>query len=116
MRKRKKGRKLNREKDQRRALLKTLASALLWREKIKTTEAKAKEVSSFVEKFITLAKKKDLASQRRLAQFFPPPLVKKLIDEIAPRYQARKGGYTRIVKLGRRKSDGASMAFIELIK
>ena len=116
MRKRKKGRKLNREIGQRRALLKTLASSLLWREKIKTTEAKAKEVSGFVEKLITVAKKKDLASQRRLACFFSPTLVKKLITELGPRYKARKGGYTSIIKLGRRQSDGAKMAFIELVQ
>ncbi len=116
MRKRKKGRKLNREKDQRRALLRTLASALFLREKIKTTEAKAKEVAGFAEKLITLAKKKDLTSQRKLSGLFSPALVKKMITEIAPRYKARKGGYTSIVKIGQRQSDGARVAFIELVK
>ena len=116
MRKRKKGRKLSRKRDQRNALLKSLASAVILRERIKTTEAKAKEVSVYVEKFITTAKKGDLASRRRLSQFFSPKIVKKLMDEIAPRYEKRNGGYTRVIKLGQRKDDGAKIAFIELVK
>lgn len=116
MRKRKKGRKLSRKRDQRNALLKSLASAVILKERIKTTEAKAKEVSVYVEKFITTAKKGDLASRRRLSQFFSPKIVKKLMDEIAPRYEKRGGGYTRVIKLGQRKSDGAKIAFIELVK
>ena len=116
MRKRKKGRKLSRKKGQRRALLKSLASALILNEKIKTTEAKAKEIAPFVEKFITLGRKGNLASRRRLSRFFSSKIVKKLIDEIAPRYKTRQGGYTRIVKLGQRKSDGAKMALIEFVK
>lgn len=116
MRKRKKGRKLSRKRDQRNALLKSLASAVILKERIKTTEAKAKEVSVYVEKFITTAKKGDLASRRRLSQFFSPKIVKKLMDEIAPRYEKRSGGYTRVIKLGQRKSDGAKIAFIELVK
>jgi large subunit ribosomal protein L17 len=116
MRKRKKRRKLSRERNQRRALLKSLASALLLNEKIKTAEAKAKEVSGLVEKFITQAKKGNLASRRLLAKFFSKKLVKKLMEEIGPRYKERKGGYTRIIKLGPRKSNGAKMAIIELIK
>ncbi len=115
MRKRKRGRKLSRKRDQRKALLKALASALLLNEKIKTTEAKAKEVSSLVEKFITQAKKGDLASIKLLAKFFPKKIVKKSMEEIAPRYKERKGGYTRIIKLGPRKSNGAKMAIIELV-
>jgi len=116
MRKRKKGRKLSRKRDQRKALLKSLASNLLLKERMVTTQAKAKEVASFVEKKITKAKKNDLATRRYLARFFRPALVKKLIEEIAPRYQERKGGYTRIIKLGPRKRDGAKMALIELVK
>ena len=116
MRKRKKGRKLSRQRGQRQALLKALASALILREKIKTTEAKAKEMAGFVEKFITIAKKGNLAPRRRLAKFFSPKIVKKLIIEIAPKYQDRPGGYTRIIKLGPRKSDGAKMAIIEFVK
>ena len=116
MRKRKKGRKLSRKRDQRRALRITLASALFLREKIKTTEAKAKEFSGFVEKQINQAKIRDLNSRRLLRKKFSPEIVKKLVEEIAPRYKERKGGYTRIIKLGPRKSDGARMAIIELIR
>lgn len=116
MRKRKKGRKLSRKKSQRKALLKSLASSLLLKEKIETTEAKAKEVSRFVEGQISRAKIGNLASRRLLSNFFSSPIVKKLIDEIGPRYKERKGGYTRIIKLGQRGSDGAKMAIIELVK
>ena len=116
MRKRKRGRKLSRKKDQRKALLKSLASALFLKEKIKTTEAKAKEVSRLAEKLITQAKKTDLSSRRILVRVFTAKLVKKLVEEIGPRYKDRKGGYTRIIKLGPRKSDGAKMAVIELVK
>lgn len=111
----KRGRKLSRKRDQRKALLKSLATALFLKEKIKTTEAKAKEIAPIVEKFITKAKKGDLNSGRHLARFFVPKVVKKLVDEIAPRYKDRPGGYTRIIKLGPRKSDGAKMAIIELV-
>ncbi|MBI2042077.1 MAG: 50S ribosomal protein L17 [Candidatus Nealsonbacteria bacterium] len=116
MRKQKKGRKLSRETDQRKALIKALISALFLHEKIKTTEAKAKEISGISEKFITKAKKGDILSRRLLARFFSPQLIKKLIDEIGPRYKERSGGYTRVIKLGPRKSDGARMAIIELVK
>ena len=115
MRKLKQGRKLSRKKDQRKALLKSLARAIFIHKKIKTTEAKAKEVSMFAEKCITRAKKGDLSSRRILVKYFSKDLVKKLIDEIAPKYKDRKGGYTRIIKLGPRKSDGAKMAIIELV-
>lgn len=116
MRKRKKGRKLHRKKNQRKALLKLVASSLFLKEKIKTTEAKAKEVASFAEKQITRAKVGNLASRRLLLSLFSKAVVKKLVEQIAPRYKERKGGYTRIVKLGRRKSDGTKMAIIELVK
>lgn len=94
----------------------SLTSALFLNEKIKTTEAKAKETRSFAEKFITRAKKEDLAATRLLAGFFQPKVVKKLVGEIGPRYKNRAGGYARIIKLGPRKSDGSKMAIIELIK
>ena len=116
MRKRKKGRKLSRKKDQRKALLKSLANSLLLKEKIKTTEAKSKEISRFIERQISRAKISNLTSRRLLSNFFSPQTVKKLVDEIGPRYKERKGGYTRIIKLGQRKSDGARMAIIELVK
>lgn len=116
MKKGKKGRKLSRGKDQRKALLKSLARALFLHEKIKTTEAKAKEVSQFAQKCITKAKKGDLANRRHLARFFSKNIVKKLVDDIGKRYKERPGGYVRIIKLGPRKSDGAEMAIIELVK
>jgi len=115
MKKLKKGRKLSRKRNQRRALLKSLARALFLKGKMKTTQAKAKEVSRFAEKCITRSKKGDLASRRILTRYFSKDLVKKLIDEIGPKYKERKGGYTRIIKLGSRKSDGAKMAVIELV-
>jgi large subunit ribosomal protein L17 len=116
MKKLKKGRKFSREKDQRKALLKSLSRSLFLREKIKTTEAKAKELSSFAEKLITRAKKQDLASRRILAKYFSEDLVKKIVDKIAPKYKNRPGGYTRVIKIGQRKSDGAKMAIIELVE
>lgn len=116
MKKRKKGRKLHRKKDQRRTLLKSLACALVLKERIQTTEAKAKEVRPLIEKSITVAKGENLAAARQLFKIFPKNLVKKLIEEIAPRYKERKGGYVRIIKLGQRKSDSARMAIIELVK
>ncbi|KPJ56083.1 50S ribosomal protein L17 [Parcubacteria bacterium DG_74_2] len=116
MRKQKKGRKFSRKKDQRKALLKALIGAVVLREKIKTTEAKAKEAQCFVEKYITKAKKGDLVCRRLLVRYLNKKVVKKLVDEIAPRYKDRQGGYTRIIKLGPRKSDGAKMAIIELVK
>ena len=116
MRKKKRGRKLNRKKDQRKALLKSLAASLILKEKIKTTEAKAKELSVFIEKHITKAKTGSLHSRRLLAGVFPQKVVKKLINESSSRYKDRKGGYTRIIKLGPRNINGAKMVIIELIK
>lgn len=116
MRKRKRGRKLSRKRDQRKALLKGLATNLILKEKIETTEAKAKELARFVEKQISRAKIDNLYSRRLLARSFSKEIVKKLITEIAPRYKERKGGYTRIIKLGPRKSNGAKMVIIELVK
>ncbi len=116
MRKLKQGRKFGRPASQRKALLKGLSAALFLREKIKTTEAKAKELKIVAEKQITRAKKGDLSSRRRLLRFLPKSVAKKLVDEIAPRYKQRPGGYLRIIKLGQRQSDGAKMAIIELVK
>ena len=97
-------------------MFKSLIRSFVLHEKIKTTEAKAKEISSLSEKIITKAKKGDLASRRLLSGFFCPKSLKKMMDEIAPRYKERKGGYTRIIRLGPRRSDGAKMAIIELVK
>ena len=116
MRKRKKGRKFSRVRSQRKALLRNLVRELFLKEKIRLTEVKAKEVSIFAEKQIQKAKIGDLHSKKLLARKFSPEIVKKLVNEIAPRYKERKGGYTRIIKLGPRKSDGAKMSIIELLK
>jgi large subunit ribosomal protein L17 len=116
MRKLNKGRQLSRPADQRKALLRTLANSLFLHEKIKTTEAKAKELRGFAEKHITRAKDNNIANRRVLTQDLTPKTVKKLLEVIAPKYLSRNGGYTRIIKLGPRTSDGAKMAIIELVK
>lgn len=116
MRKRKTGRKLSRKRDQRKALLRGLASSLILHERIKTTEAKAKETRRITEKFITKAKKQTLTAQKSLLASLPKKTVKKLMGELAKRYEKRRGGYTRVIKLGARNSDGARMAIIELVK
>ncbi len=116
MRKKKEGRKFHRKKDQRRLLKKSLAFSLVDKERIETTLAKAKEVSSLVEGYITRAKKGDVASRRILLEYLPKKSVNKLFNEIAPRYKSRNGGYIRIIRKGRRKSDGAQIAIVELIK
>lgn len=116
MRGQNKGRKLNREKGPRNALLRSMANSFLMHEKIKTTEAKAKELRVVAEKLITRAKNVNLANRRLLSGILTPTNTKKIIDEIAPRYKERAGGYTRIMKLGPRISDGAKMVIIELVK
>ena len=120
MKHRKKGRKLSRQRDQRKALLKTLAANLILKEKITTTEAKAKELRPFVEKIITKSKsakgKNNLTIIRYLARYLPVKARQKIIKEISPRYQSRPGGYTRIIKMGARQRDGAKMAIIELVE
>ncbi|KKS66120.1 MAG: 50S ribosomal protein L17 [Parcubacteria group bacterium GW2011_GWA1_42_7] len=109
-------RKFGRETDQRRAFIRSLASNLVLNEKIKTTEARAKELRSFVERIITQTKSGNLAGLRLAKKELSAPALKKLSKEIAPRFKEKRSGYTRITKLGRRMSDSASMAFIELIK
>ncbi len=110
-------RKFGREKNQRNALINSLALNLIVREKIKTTEPKAKELKPFIEKLVTKAKKGDLANRRLVIAKLSnrSKEVKKLFEVIAPKYADRKGGYTRVLKLGARKSDGAKMAIIEFV-
>ncbi len=86
------------------------------KEKIKTTEARAKEVRSLVERLITYGKKNTLASKRALTAALPAVAAKKVYKEIAPRFAQRSGGYTRITKIGQRMTDGAKMVFIEILK
>jgi len=116
MKKLKKGRKFNRKKDQRKALLSSLMNNLFLKERIKTTEAKAKELSRLAEKKITKAKRMNLSDRRILLKDLSLPVVRKLEKEIGPRYKDKKGGYTRIIKIGPRKTDGSKMALIELVK
>jgi large subunit ribosomal protein L17 len=117
MRHRKAGRALRRTSEQRLALLRNLATSLIESGAIETTEAKAKELRPFVEKLITKAKDGSLHSRRLAARHIHKrAAADKLFQEIGPRYQARKGGYTRILKTGFRKGDGADLARIELIQ
>ena len=109
-------RKFGRKKDQRAALLKSLARELFLHGKIVTTEAKAKEVRPFAEELITIARVGDLASKRLvMSRLSNNAITKKLTDKIAPQYKERKGGYTRITKLPARVTDSAKMAAIELV-
>ena len=116
MRKLNKGRKFSMKVGPRRQLMKSLVQNFLLQEKIKTTEAKAKELRSVVEKMITRARQDSVSNRRILAKTLTQETVKKLCEKIAPMYKDRAGGYTRITKLGQRKSDGAKMAIIELVK
>jgi len=116
MRHRKTGTILGREKAPREMMLRNLAASIIIHEKVKTTEAKAKAIKPIVEKMITTAKAKDLTARRQLIEKLPQPLaVLKAMDVLADRYKERPGGYTRIVKLGARVGDGASMVQIELV-
>ncbi len=108
-------RRFGRVSSQRRALFNSLASALIEREKIKTTEAKAKELRPLVEKMVTFAKEESIHRRRVAEKRLSPDIAKKLFKEIGPRYKERPGGYTRILKLGPRKTDGARMAIIEFV-
>ncbi len=110
-------RKFGREKNQRHALLRTLAYSLVKNEKITTTEAKAKEIRPFVEKLVTISRTDSIPNKRLvLRRTSSATLVKKLFTEIGPRYKERKGGYTRITKLPQKRSDAAKMAIIEFVK
>jgi len=113
MRHRKAGRKLGRSSGHRKALYRNLITELFRHERIN----KAKAIRPLAEKLITLGKRGDLHARRLAAARLNDPLVvKKLFDELAPRYENRPGGYTRILKLGRRQGDGAEMAIIELVE
>jgi large subunit ribosomal protein L17 len=111
------GRKLSRKTGARMALYKNLTVSVLRYERIKTTEAKAKEIRGRVERMITLAKKGDLASRRAVISELPnePLVVRKLFDEIAPKYADRQSGFTRIVRIGQRPGDAAEIVQIELV-
>ncbi len=118
MRHMKAGRKLNRTSSHRRALLRSLAQALFEHESVTTTVPKAKEARRFVERLITLARKNTLAARRLVAsRLQDEAIAKKLVEEIAPRFADRPGGYTRIVKLARRRiGDASQVCKLELVE
>lgn len=116
--------KLGRTSSQRKALFRDLVTDIIINERIETTEAKAKQVRPIIEKMITLGKRGDLHARRQAASFVRREVaneetgqdaIQKLFDDIAPRYEDRQGGYTRILKVGPRRGDGAPMAIIELV-
>ncbi len=118
-------RKLNRNSSARKALYRDLVTELFIHERIKTTEAKAKEVRPIAEKMITLAKRDDLHARRQVATFvrrkvanedMEQDAIQKLFSDIGPRYAERQGGYTRILKLGPRRGDATEMVYLELVE
>ncbi|MEN6328069.1 MAG: 50S ribosomal protein L17 [Syntrophomonas sp.] len=109
-------RRLGLRSDHRRAMLRNAVTSLLEKEKIVTTETRAKEIKRIAEKMITLGKRGDLHARRQAASYImSETVVQKLFSDIAERYDERQGGYTRIIKTSFRKGDGAPMAIIELI-
>ena len=116
MRHQKNRHKLSRDAAHRKALLANLCKEVIEHERIKTTEAKAKEVRPLAEQMITLGKRGDLAAHRQAVAFLrSKPITHKLFSEIAPRFADRPGGYTRIVKIGPRPGDAAEMVYLELV-
>ena len=117
MRHRNDHRKLSRTHAHRRAVLRNLVTALFQYERIETTLAKAQEARRLGERMITFGKRGDLAARRHVARFVTrPPVIAKLFDTIAPWYETRHGGYTRIVRIGRRLGDAGETVFLELVK
>jgi ribosomal protein L17 len=118
-------RKLGRTSAQRKALLRDLVTDLIINERITTTEMKAKELTRLADKMVTLGKKGTLAARRQAAQTIRPETaddqsgqtaLQKLFDDLAPRFTERAGGYTRVLKVGPRRGDGAEMAIIEFVE
>ena len=117
MRHRVAGVKLNRTTAHRRALFRNLVTALIEREAIRTTDAKAKELRRWADRMITLGKRGTLAARRRAGSIIARrSVLKKLFDEVAPRYAGRAGGYTRVVKLGIRPGDAAPVSMVQLVE
>ena len=117
MRHNKAGRTLGRNSSHRRAMMRNMVTSLLEHDRITTTDARAKELRKLADKMITLGKKGDLHARRQALQVIQDKkVVAKLFERIAPRYQDRPGGYTRILKLGSRAGDNASLAMIELVE
>ena len=111
-------RKLGRDNKHRRSMLATMTKQVVTNESITTTETRAKEVRKFVEKMITYGKRADLVSRRKALAFLhnDTAAVKKVFDDLAPRYANRNGGYTRILKLTERRGDDALMVILELVE
>ncbi len=115
MRHLKAGRKLNRTSAHRKALFRNMVTSLLEHEQIRTTDAKAKDLRHWAERMITLGKRGTLHARRQALAFIrSKTVVKKLFDEVAPRFRDRPGGYTRVIKLGHRRGDAAPLSIIEL--
>lgn len=109
-------RKLGRPTDHRKAMLRNLVTSLLRHERIETTVTRAKETKRMAEKMITLAKRGDLHARRQvLAYVYDEDVVTKLFEEIGPKYKDRNGGYTRVLRVGPRRGDGAEIAILELV-
>lgn len=109
-------RKLGRDSSARKALFRGMLTSFFQYDRIETTEAKAKELRGLADQMITLAKRGDLHARRQvLSYLMDEDVVKKLFDEIAPKYADRQGGYTRVIKVGLRKGDAAPLALIELV-
>ena len=112
-----KGRKLGRTSAHRKAMFRNQLASLVENERIRTTLPKAKELRPLAEKLVTQGKKDTLHARRQVNRWLPRrDLVKKVFDEIAPRFEERPGGYLRIVKLGPRQGDGAEMALVEFVE
>ena len=111
-------RKLGRTNKHRKSMLSNLTKEVIMKERIETTDTRAKEVRKFVDKMITYGKKGDLVSRRLALAFFhnDKDVVEKLFNDLAKRYESRNGGYTRILKLDERRGDGALVSIIELVK
>jgi large subunit ribosomal protein L17 len=110
-------RRLGLRSDHRRSVLRNSVTSLLDKEKIVTTETRAKEIKRLADKMITLGKKGDLHARRQAMSYLTSEaVVYKLFNDLAPRYEERQGGYTRIIKMGNRRGDGAPMAVIELVE
>lgn len=110
-----KGRKFGRTKDQRKAFIKSLMGNLVKNGRIRTTEARAKEIRRHIEKLITKSRIDNLTNRRILNQKLQKSEAKKMMDEIGPKYKERNGGYIRIIKLNPRPKDGSPMAIIEFV-
>ena len=116
MKHRKSGRKLSRSVSHRKALARNMVTSLLQHEQIRTTDAKAKELRGVAERMITLGKRGTLHARRQaLSTIRSKEVTQKVFDELAERYRERPGGYTRVIKLGRRPGDAAPMSIIELV-